>query len=80
MGFGRQDESGRLQPLPKAPQITVVVPAADKQPAIWSYTINRPADGWMLPSFDDSAWKQGESGFGTVGTPGAIIGTVLADG
>ena len=63
-------------PLPKAPQITVVVPAADKQSAIWSYTISRPADGWMLPSFDDSAWKQGESGFGTVGTPGAIIGTV----
>jgi hypothetical protein len=63
-------------PLPKPPEITVVVPAADKRPAIWSYTTARPHDGWMQPSFNDSSWKQGESGFGTAGTPGAVIGTV----
>jgi hypothetical protein len=63
-------------PLPPPPKITVVVPAADKQPAMWSYTTDKPADGWMTQSFDDSSWKQGESGFGTEGTPGAIIGTV----
>jgi hypothetical protein len=63
-------------PLPQPPKITVVVPAADRQPAMWSYTISRPADGWTQPGFDDSAWKQGKSGFGTTDTPGAIIGTV----
>jgi hypothetical protein len=62
-------------PLPKPPEITVILPAADRQPAQWSYTINRPADGWTQPTFDDSAWQQGQSGFGTAGTPGAIIGT-----
>jgi len=62
-------------PLPKPPQITVILPAADRQPAEWSYTITKPADGWIQPAFDASAWHQGRSGFGTAGTPGAIIGT-----
>jgi hypothetical protein len=62
-------------PLPEPPKITMVVPAADKQPATWSYTTSEPAHGWMAQSFNDSSWKQGKSGFGTVGTPGAIIGT-----
>jgi hypothetical protein len=66
---------GNWAPLPKPPQVTVVVPAADRQPATWSYTTSRPADGWTEPAFDDSAWKQGQSGFGTVGTPGSVIGT-----
>ena len=53
----------------------MIVPAADKQPATWNYTTNAPADDWMDQHFDDSSWKQGLSGFGTAGTPGAIIGT-----
>jgi hypothetical protein len=73
---GDKQTVGNWAPLPKPPQVTVVVPAADKQPAIWSYTTSQPADGWTDPAFDDSAWKQGESGFGTAGTPGAVIGTV----
>jgi len=67
--------AGDWAPLPKPPTITVIVPAADKQSAIWSYTTTRPASGWNDPQFDDSNWKRGESGFGTAGTPGAIIGT-----
>ncbi len=39
-------------PMPKPPTITILVPAADQQPAIWSYTIAKPADGWMQPSFN----------------------------
>ena len=32
--------------------------------------------GWENLGFNDSAWQEGKSGFGTAGTPGAIIGTV----
>jgi hypothetical protein len=62
-------------PMTKPPAITVVVPAADTQPAVWRYTASTPTASWLEPGFDDSAWPQGESGFGTAGTPGAIIGT-----
>jgi hypothetical protein len=73
---GDKQVVGNWAPLPKPPEITVVVPAADKQPAIWSYTITKPAEGWTDPAFDDSAWRQGKSGFGTSETPGSFIGTV----
>jgi hypothetical protein len=63
-------------PIPKHPTINVVVPAADKQAAKWRYTTSRPADGWMKADFDVSSWQEGWGGFGTDGTPGAVIGTV----
>src|SRR5439155_1166010 len=62
-------------PIPPPPKITVVVPAADTQPAMWRYTTTKPADDWAKAGFDDSSWKEGKSGFGTEGTPGAVIGT-----
>jgi hypothetical protein len=62
-------------PLPPLPKVTTVVPAADKEPATWRYTTARPGADWAKPGFDDAAWKEGKSGFGTAGTPGAKIGT-----
>jgi len=62
--------------LPAPPKLTVIVPAADTSSAIWSYTMTKPAANWFLPDFDVTQWPQGKSGFGTAGTPGAIIGTV----
>ena len=62
-------------PLPTAPKLNIVSPAADQAPATWRYTTARPADGWSKPGFDDSSWATGRSGFGTRGTPGAIVGT-----
>ncbi len=62
-------------PMPPPPKVTTVVPAADKEPAVWHYTTTKPADDWAKPGFDDSAWKEGKSGFGTAGTPGAHVGT-----
>lgn len=64
-------------PMPKPPKITTVLPsAADGKPAVWRYTTTKPAEGWQNAKFDDGKWKQGESGFGTRDTPGAIIGAV----
>jgi hypothetical protein len=63
-------------PIPEPPTITVIVPAADKTPAIWRYTTATPDCDWMEPGYDDSAWRQGRSGFGTAQTPGAVIGTL----
>lgn len=62
-------------PIPKLPKVTTLVPAADTQAAVWRYTTTTPADDWSQPGFDDSAWQQGQGGFGTRGTPGAVIGT-----
>ena len=61
--------------MPQAPKFVVVVPAADKQPAMWNYTTTRPDGNWMDQRYNDSAWKHGESGFGTRETPGAVVGT-----
>jgi hypothetical protein len=63
-------------PIPKPPKITVIVPAADTKAAMWRYTTSRPADDWTRENFDASSWKEGWSGFGADGTPGAVIGTI----
>jgi hypothetical protein len=77
---GDKAKTGNWAPLPKPPEISIIIPAADKQPATWSYTTIKPADGWTDRSYDDSSWKKGESGFGTRETPGAIIGTTWNTG
>lgn len=63
-------------PAPKPPRLVPVVPAADGELAVWRYTTTRPPTGWIQLDFDDSGWAEGRSGFGTQGTPGAIVGTV----
>ncbi len=60
---------------PSIPQTKPVVPPAYIEPAVWLYTTTKPADGWEKPAFDASAWKEGRSGFGTAGTPGADVKT-----
>jgi hypothetical protein len=61
-------------PAYKAP--TMVVPTArESDNLIWSYTTEKPADGWMQPGFDASSWKQGAAGFGTRMTPGSVVRT-----
>ncbi|MFT3786423.1 MAG: DUF4965 domain-containing protein [Tepidisphaeraceae bacterium] len=58
------------------PPLKPILAAANTQPGTWKYTIDAPAAEWMQPNFDDKAWKAGRSGFGTRGTPNAIVHTV----
>jgi hypothetical protein len=57
------------------PVVKTVVAASQQEPQNWRYTTSAPADGWQRPDFDDSAWQEGQGGFGTKGTPGAIVRT-----
>ncbi|MCC6125829.1 MAG: glycoside hydrolase family 2 [Pirellulales bacterium] len=58
------------------PKIKTILPTAQEKPQNWRYTFEKPADDWLQPAFDDSAWKTGPGGFGTEKTPGAVVGTV----
>jgi Glycosyl hydrolases family 2, sugar binding domain/Glycosyl hydrolases family 2, TIM barrel domain/Glycosyl hydrolases family 2 len=60
------------QPMPS---IRVLVPTAETSPQTWSHTLKGPGADWTKPEFDDSSWPRGESGFGTKGTPGALVHT-----
>jgi len=57
------------------PIVETVVPTSQKQPQNWRYTTSEPADGWQKTNFDDSTWKKSQGGFGTEGTPGAMVRT-----
>jgi hypothetical protein len=62
------------------PQVHPVVADSREQGQLWRYTFATPAEGWFQPDFDDSSWKSGPGGFGTVGTPGAVVRTVWNTG
>jgi hypothetical protein len=54
---------------------TEIVPTSEETPQSWKYTTSQPASNWQTVGYDVSAWATGNGGFGTEGTPGAIIGT-----
>jgi hypothetical protein len=66
---------GPWAPMPKPPLVREIVPTARSQAAQWKYTFERPASGWFRPDFDAGAWKEGPAGFGSPGTPGAVVRT-----
>ncbi|HZZ42398.1 MAG TPA: glycoside hydrolase family 2 TIM barrel-domain containing protein [Tepidisphaeraceae bacterium] len=63
--------------LGKGPKFATftVVPSALEGGQTWRYTTDKPGEGWTKSAFDDSAWKQGPSGFGVGQTPGGIVRT-----
>ncbi|QOJ00292.1 MAG: hypothetical protein HRU70_07245 [Phycisphaeraceae bacterium] len=66
------------------PSLAVLVPHAGQPGAVegnpWRFTTTPPPEGWQEPGFDDSAWSTGLGGFGTKGTPGAVVMTEWRDG
>jgi hypothetical protein len=55
--------------------MAVIVPAAPQQAVRWRHTFTEPDGAWTDSAFDDSSWDVGAGGFGSPGTPGAVIGT-----
>lgn len=68
---------GQWSSLPKPPKVITVVPSSMEKPLQWAYTFDKPAEDWFKPSFNAKAagWKRGPAGFGTDGTPGAVMRT-----
>lgn len=66
---------GDFSKVPPPPKITSVVATSEKTPQEWRHTFEKPAEAWARPDFDDAAWKSGPGGFGTNGTPGAVVRT-----
>ncbi len=61
--------------FPPAPKIETVVPTAQSATLHWRYTLAKPAADWFQPGFDDAQWQTAPGGFGTEGTPGAVVRT-----
>jgi hypothetical protein len=57
------------------PMVITLLPTSERRKQDWRYTTTEPQGEWMKPGFDDTSWPSGEGGFGTAGTPGAVIGT-----
>jgi hypothetical protein len=59
----------------RIPKLAVVVPTSQKEGIAWRYRFDSPGANWAESGFDDSSWKEGPGGFGTEGTPGAVVRT-----
>jgi hypothetical protein len=57
------------------PTYTQVVPTSETTAQSWKYTTTTPPAGWQNTGFNDTAWSTGNGGFGTAGTPGAVVRT-----
>jgi hypothetical protein len=75
-------KAGNWAPLPEMPKLTItdVVSTSQREPITWSYTFQQPPEGWANAGFDCTSWKQGPAGFGTEGTPGAVVRTTWNTG
>ncbi len=56
-------------------EMRVLAATSEQSGVRWRYSVQRPPDDWFRADFDDSAWTDAPGGFGTSGTPGAIVRT-----
>lgn len=56
-------------------RIVPLLATSRQEPRTWRYTTERPSDDWMAVEHDDSAWKEGQGGFGDPSTPGSVVRT-----
>lgn len=70
----RRMQAAILAPLSRY-NYSTVLPSSQTTAQTWKYTTTSPAANWYATNFSDTAWSSGSGGFGTAGTPGAVIGT-----
>jgi hypothetical protein len=58
-----------------APEYRELVPTSESAPRKWRFTTTKPDGSWEKPDFDAGKWPEVDGGFGTKGTPAAVIGT-----
>jgi hypothetical protein len=63
---------GRIASIPV---VREVLPTARETPQTWRYSTEEPPVSWSRPDFDASTWTEAPGGFGTRGTPGAVVRT-----
>ena len=59
----------------RVPQVVEVLPTSRAKAQTWAWTIDKPTEGWSKADFEAKGWKSGPAGFGTKGTPGAVVRT-----
>ena len=57
------------------PEVRELVPTSVQAARKWRHTTAKPPTGWERPDFDAGAWPEADGGFGTRGTPGAVVRT-----
>lgn len=57
------------------PTVREVVATSQRTAQTWRYTFTEPTGEWTAAEFNDASWSEGPGGFGTAGTPGAVVGT-----
>ena len=69
--------TGTWSAIPNPPKIIETVATSMDSPRQWHYVFDRPAENWYTVDFDPAAagWRTGPGGFGTRGTPGAVVRT-----
>lgn len=75
MDLNRIAEAAHKLYLPP-PIVRTIVPTSQSEAQTWRYTFEPPDAKWFTNDFDDAGWSSGPGGFGTQGTPGAVVGTV----
>lgn len=56
--------------------LTEVLPTSAKNARNWKYFLTKPdSTSWFKPDFNTNTWQNGQAGFGSEGTPGAVIKT-----
>lgn len=74
--FALSYDNGATWTIPKQ----TLLPTSEAAGQTWRYALNTPAAGWETPAFNDTAWLQGLGGFGTAGTPEAVVRTTWNTG
>ena len=56
-------------------EVRVLAETSETAAVRWRHTEARPSGDWFAAGFDDASWAEGPGGFGTRGTPGAVVRT-----